>query len=144
MFCLVKIYINEKCKEIKAIIDTGNFLKEPITKTPVIVVEKEALCSLIPDYILENIEKIIIGGDIDLGEYISKIRIIPFTSLGKQNGVLLGIKADKVLIDIGENENIINNIIIGIYNEKLTKDGKYRALVGIELLERSEKTYEYI
>ena len=84
MFCLVKIHINGKFVNVKAIIDTGNFLKEPITKTPVIVVEKQALLKLIPNYILDNIDKIINGEDIDLGDYISKVRLIPFSSLRKR------------------------------------------------------------
>lgn len=64
--------------------DTGNFLKEPITKTPVIVVEKKALLEMIPDCILDNIDKIINGENIYLGEYISKVRLIPFSSLRKR------------------------------------------------------------
>jgi len=65
MFCLVKIHINGKFVNVKAIIDTGNFLKEPITKTPVVVVEKQALMELVPNYILDNIDKIINGENID-------------------------------------------------------------------------------
>ena len=84
MFCSVQIHINEKFVNVKAIIDTGNFLKEPITKTPVIVVEKQALVNLIPNYILHNINKIINGEEIELGDYISKVRLIPFTSLRKR------------------------------------------------------------
>ena len=84
MFCLVKIHINGKFVNVTAIIDTGNFLKEPITKTPVVVVEKQALMELVPNYILDNIDKIINGEDIDLGDYISKVRLIPFSSLRKR------------------------------------------------------------
>ena len=81
MYCNVKININLKSVYINAIIDTGNFLREPITKMPVIVVEKKALYNIIPNYILDNLNEIINGKDIDLGEYTSKIKIIPFTSL---------------------------------------------------------------
>ena len=87
MYCNIKVNINSKYTYINAIIDTGNFLWEPITKMPVIVVEKSTLINIIPDYILSNLDKIINGEDIDLGEYTSKVRIIPFTSLrqGKRN-----------------------------------------------------------
>ena len=81
MYCNIKVNINSKSTYINSIIDTGNFLREPITKMPVIVVEKTALVNVIPDYILNNLDKIIKGGDIDLKGYISKVRIIPFTSL---------------------------------------------------------------
>ena len=66
-------------------------------------------------------------------EYILRLKVIPFSSLGKQNGMLLGIKADKVIIKSDEEEKENDNVIIGIYNKFLTKRGEYRALLGIEL-----------
>ena len=87
MHCNIKVNINSKCTYVNAIIDTGNFLRDPITKIPVIVAEKDTLTNIVPDYILNNLDKIINGEDINLGEYTSKVRIIPFTSLryGKWN-----------------------------------------------------------
>ena len=38
LFCNIKIIINQSKINVKAVIDTGNFLKEPITNIPVIVV----------------------------------------------------------------------------------------------------------
>ncbi len=104
---------------------------------PVIVVEKNTLINVIPNYILDNLDKIINGKDIDLRDYSSKIRIIPFTSLGKENGILLGLKADNVTIQMEENTININDVIIGIYNGTLSKNGKYKALIGLDLLENS-------
>lgn len=144
MHCNIKVDINSKYVYINAIIDTGNFLREPITKTPVIVVEKRALLNIIPDYILNNLDKIINGENIDLKEYTSKIRIIPFTSLGKENGILLGLKADNVLVEMEENNINISNVIIGIYNGNLSKNGKYKALIGLDLLDEKEDVNERI
>lgn len=48
--------------------------------------------------------------------------------------MLIGIKADNIIIKKEDTENIKENIIIGIYNKSLTKKGEYRALFGIELL----------
>ena len=90
-----------------------------------------------PDYILNNLNEIINGKDFDLEDYSSKIRIIPFTSLGKENGILLGLKADNVEIDLEENTMNITDVIIGIYNGHLSKNGKYKALIGLDLLETS-------
>ena len=134
MICSIKLSINSKIIYLNAIIDTGNFLKDPISKMPVVVVEKECLNGLIPNKILDNLDKIINGEDVELNEYISKIRLIPFTSLGKENGILIGIKADSIVI---ENEEI-KNIIIGIYNGHLSKHGKYKALVGLDLLDSKD------
>lgn len=136
MYCDIEIKLNNKKIETKAMIDTGNFLKEPITNTPVIVVEHTLLYECIPKEILNHIEDIL-GGDFSeipdniRKEYISKLKVIPFSSLGKQNGMLLGIKPEGVIIKNEEEEKENNNVIIGIYNKSLTKRGEYRALLGI-------------
>lgn len=143
--CNLRIKINNNYVFVKAIVDTGNFLKEPITKIPVIIVEKEALRNTIPDCILDNLDKIISGENIDIGEYISKIRIIPFSSLGKQNGILLGIKGELLIVNLNDKDIYIKDFIVGIYNSVLSKTGKYKALIGLEILDESKgEKNEYI
>lgn len=139
MFCEIEILINQKKIKTKAMIDTGNMLKEPITNVPVIVVEHILLYSCIPKEILNNLKEIM-GGDFKnipcaiQEKYISKLKLIPFSSLGKQNGMLIGIRPEYVKIITDEQEKINKNVIIGIYEKSFTKKGEYQALIGIELL----------
>lgn len=127
MYCKLDVVINKKIAKIKAYVDTGNMLKEPITNIPVIIVEKEKIKNLINI----DLDKII-GGD---SQNINKIkfRIIPFNSIGKQNGMLIGIKPDFVKVMFEDNEKYIEDVIIGIYDKKINKE--YSALIGLELLE---------
>lgn len=141
MFCNISIFINGKEKQIKAFIDTGNLLKDPISGIPVIVVEVSELEEMIPKEIVENLNEILQGKDTKVlteipEDYKLKFRIIPFSSLGKQNGLLLGFIADKVIINLEETKSELSNIIIGIYEKNLTKNGLYTGLVGIDIIER--------
>ena len=137
MYCKIKVKINKKEIETTAMIDTGNLVKEPITNTPVVIIESSLLYEILPKEILKNLQEIL-GGDFSKipeeiqQEYISRLRCIPFTSLGKQNGMLVGIKADEIEIESEYEKKKSNNVIIGIYDKSLTKRGEYRALVGIE------------
>lgn len=138
MICKTKIKFNKKEKELDTMIDTGNMLKEPITGKPVIVVEKMALNDLMPHEILDNLEEIL-GGDFSNipqeinEEYISRLKIIPFSSLGKENGMLVGIKLDGLTIITEEEEKENTDVIMGIYNKSLTRRGEYNSLIGLEL-----------
>ena len=139
LICDVVVKINNQKVTTKAMLDTGNLLKEPITNIPVIVMEHTLFYNIIPKEILNNLEEIL-GGDLSKipeniqEEYVSRLKVIPFSSLGKQNGMLLGIKAD--WLEIKENDEIreIDKVIIGIYNKSLTKRGEYRSLLGIGLV----------
>ena len=138
MYCKIKAIIENKILCTKIIIDTGNFLRDPITKIPVIVIEKNELYGSIPDKILNNLDKIIFGKDVDIVKYSTKIRIIPFTSLGRENGILLGYKVDNAEILMEENIINIKNVIIGIYDGVLCKSGKYHGLVGLDIIEKND------
>lgn len=118
---------------ITAIVDTGNLLKDPITKMPVLIVEREMLKGIFPEIILENATDIVNGKEIELGEYSSKLRVIPYKSIGKENGLLLGIKAKNIRIVYQDIEKA-HDVIIGIYTGTLSKNNKYSAIVGLELL----------
>ena len=139
LFCNITIKINRKSVKTKAMVDTGNLLKEPITNIPVAVVEHKILYNVVPTEILENIENIL-GGDFSnisenvKKEYMSKLKVIPFSSLGRQNGMLLGLKADALEIEESDGTKIVDRIIIGIYNKKLSKRGEYGALLGIDII----------
>ena len=145
MFCNVEIEYNEKITKIRAIIDSGNLLKDPITGSSVIVVERKKLVEMIDNKILDNLENIISGEyEIIDEEYISKFRLIPFSSLGKQNGMLLGFKPDVLRIDFDDAQRKIDKVIIAIYDKDITKNDEYSGIVGLEILEgRSEINYEY-
>lgn len=138
LYCKIYITLNNKEIETIAMTDTGNLLKEPITNIPVIVVEHTLLYEVLPKEILNNLENIL-GGDLKniphsiQEEFLPKLKVIPFSSLGKQHGMLLGIKADKIEIEQEEIRKTIEKGIIGIYNKSLTKRGEYRALIGLEI-----------
>ena len=139
MFCDVEVELNNKKIKTRAMIDTGNLLKEPITNTPVIVLEHTLLYECVPKEILDNLESILGGELVKIpeeirNEYISRLKLIPFASLGKQNGMLVGIKANSLKIMQDEQEKESKNVIVGIYNKSLTKRGEYRALIGIDLV----------
>ena len=138
IFKKINIVIDNKQVDSKAMLDTGNMLKDPITGKSVIVVEKNLLYTILPNELLDNTDKIL-GGDLEKipeeikEKYIKKLRFIPFSSLGRQNGMLIGIKPTYVEIFDEQEISKKEDVIVGIYDKSLTKDGKYQALIGIDL-----------
>ena len=146
MLCEIEIIFEDKVQKIEAMIDTGNLLKDPITNTPVVVVEKESLENIIPNQILNNLDKILKGQfeDEEIEPmYISKFKIIPFSSIGKENGILLGLRSDGINVYI-ENEIIkIKSAIIGIYDKPLCRTREYKGLIGLDFIEKEMSIWNY-
>lgn len=140
IFYDIELFVENKKTKIKALLDTGNMLKDPISQKPVIVVTKRSLKDVIPQEILENI-KYILGGD-RLGNvktFKNRIKLIPFYSLGNEHGMLIGIKSNKIIVDNKE----IKDVIIGIYEKEFSITKRYDALIGIDLLYEEECNYEF-
>lgn len=142
----IQIYYEDKTINIKALLDSGNMLKDPVSEIPVIIIEKEIMYKIIPKNILDYIEKIMKGDEAeanyDIQNYISKIRMVPFMSIGKENGMLVGIRLDKIKIQTEDIDVERKDVIAGIYDKKITKDNKYNALIGLNLLETEKELYQ--
>ena len=140
LICEIAVTLNNKEIKTKALIDTGNLLKEPITNMPVIVMEHSLLYDILPKEILNNSEEIL-GGDFSKipenikEEYSLKLKVIPYSSLGKQNGMLLGVKGENLIVYLKDETRQLDKVIIAIYNKSLTKRGEYRSLLGLEVVE---------
>lgn len=58
MFCEIEIQFNNDIINAKAMIDTGNLLKDPITNIPVVILEHTLLYNYMPKELLNNLENI--------------------------------------------------------------------------------------
>ena len=144
----VEIFYNQKSSNIKVILDTGNLLTEPITKTPVLIVESKKLKSIIPENVLDNIEDVMYNKCFENIEEDIRLRcsIIPYSSIGKNNGIIIGFRPDYIKIYTEEGEVIRKKVIVGIYNNNIAKNGLYSGLIGLNLLNedlRIGDKYEY-
>ena len=133
----VDIYYKEEKSSIKVILDTGNLLTDPITNIPVLIVEAHKLANIIP----KNISNIILGSELeDVDDDIKKrCSIIPFSSIGKNNGMIIGFRPDYIKIHTEDGEEIRRKVIVGIYENKITKNGVYSGLIGLNLLNQVSK-----
>lgn len=136
----ITIIIDERQAVINAILDTGNSLRDPISNLPVLVVEYDALHDILPDEVsvlYQNSKDIDINclyKLVDNADWKLKIRLIPFTSIGRQNGMLIGIKPDSIRICTGKYARETDRVIVGICGSKISKDGQYKALLYPEIL----------
>lgn len=128
----IKVCIDKNELELRALIDTGNLLKDPITKDEVVIISANKLYEILPKELqkidLKNISINTVNDVIDeIGEDVYyRIRIIPVRQINDEN-LVIGIKSDYIEID-GKK---IPNVILGLSNFK--EDG-YSAILNPQLL----------
>jgi stage II sporulation protein GA (sporulation sigma-E factor processing peptidase) len=136
ILCPVRVFLNGDEACFDALIDTGHSLKEPVSQSPVIIAEFEKVKIFLPDTMKllffekqENELHALLHKQTDV--FYSRLRIIPFTSLGRANGLLIGFRPDGVTVD---GRLPPSEVVIGVYNSQLTRDGRYQGLLSPELM----------
>ncbi len=117
-----------KYRTLRALLDTGNSLVDPLTLSPVMVVQSDALQGVLPDDLLQAADK----GEAALEDVCRrhrtlKCRLIPFRSVGGESALLLTVRPDWVrLCPDGKMQN---NVLLGLSPAALSEDGSYQALL---------------
>ncbi|WP_216830863.1 sigma-E processing peptidase SpoIIGA [Alkalihalobacterium elongatum] len=136
----VEISIGQDMLSMKGLVDSGNQLHDPITRAPVMVIEKDALHSmlnneeieLLLDY--ENLEKIYEKNH----PFCERIRIIPYRVVGKDQQFMIAIKPDHVKVTTANEQHLVKKVLIGINDIKLSNDGDYQCIVHPKMLVAGE------
>lgn len=114
----INVKVRDNIFKFDALLDSGNLLKDPISKDDVIIVSAKKLEKLLPKELLnydygdmsfDKINSLLDKLDINLS---SRIRLIPCRKIGNDNGFVLGIKADYIEVDGSK----ISSIILGLSN----------------------------
>lgn len=100
---------------LKALSDTGNSLKEPISGKPVSVVEEG---------LLEQLK------DVKLPE---RFRAIPYHSVGKDNGIMEGYEIPELVIEGDKGKIRWQKVIVGISKTRISASGKYQMILHPDL-----------
>lgn len=117
MICKVLLKNNGKQIKVNALIDTGNSLIEPISGKPVSIIEKRLL-----DPILEESD-------------LTGFRIIPYRSVGTENGILYAYKIPEIIIEKNGMIKSCKDNYIGISEAAISAKSNYRMIIHPKLME---------
>jgi stage II sporulation protein GA (sporulation sigma-E factor processing peptidase) len=137
---LLRVLFDRWEVEVEALLDTGNGLRDPISQEPVVIIEYDVLKDMFPDEIKSAFEAdaepnlMRILDSLTDTSWATRFRIIPFTSLGKENGLLIGFRPDRIEVINGSSIVCTRNVIVGIYSKTLNSEGEYRALMHPDIL----------
>lgn len=140
------ISVNGRSLSLIALIDTGSDLVEPLTRRPVVVADQRSLWPLLPerlrqawldwgdqpDLLIERLSR-----QPDLDGWSRRLRLIPYASIGRKNGLLLGFRPDSVTL-IRAGKRSCGPAVIAI--AALGGEQKYQAVVNPALLDAMEVT----
>lgn len=135
LFYNVELVFGEKKITCKGFLDTGNHLREPVSKRPVVIADLDGIRDILPEELIDYAKDFMsdaIHKNID--RFVVRIKWIPYHAVGTEEGILPGIVFDEVNI-LKEDRVVHNpNITVAIYQGKLTVDNSYHIILHEELL----------
>ncbi|MCQ5363831.1 sigma-E processing peptidase SpoIIGA [Anoxybacillus salavatliensis] len=113
---------------LQGLVDSGNQLRDPLTNTPVMIVELQSFAHIFPPAVLQMIQKRTYTDDIP-SEWVSRIRFVPYRAVGVEQQLLVAIKPDEVQWSDGKQWTSVKKVLIGFYPSSLSADGEYNCIV---------------
>ncbi|PWK04946.1 sigma-E processing peptidase SpoIIGA [Tumebacillus permanentifrigoris] len=141
-FWQVEVRIGDWQAQFTGLLDTGNALTDPLSRTPVMVVDGELLREALPAALTECLEK---GADLAsaLGDFEfdeawqARLRLVPYRGVGGMMGMLLCFRPDLVRITANGEEHVCRKVLVGLNPKPLAADGSYRAILHPAMLGES-------
>jgi len=140
---LVEVTINLAGEHIlcRGLVDTGNMLHEPITRTPVMVVEQRLFANILPPALMKmvgeenKLDKV--DGLLEAVplEWQGRIRLIPYRSVSRGMDFMVACKPEGVVVTSNGSRYQAEKVLIGISPLALSADGKYQAIVHPALMQ---------
>jgi len=136
----VRIELGEYAYSCSGLVDTGNQLYDPLTRTPVMIIEAAEWKDVIPEAWLKQIrtsEADRIISAIGEGDYPfqDRLRLVPYRGVNRGTQFLLALKPDRVKVRYEEQEWETSRVLVGLDGGRLSRDGSYRAIIHPQLLE---------
>ncbi len=118
--CRVTLMRNGVQMTINALVDSGNSLTEPISGKPVCVVER-------------GLQEELWGGD------TAGIRVIPYHSIGKAKGIMMGYPLDALQISLDSMLIEVKDVYVAVSNEPISAEqggDEIKMIINPEILKK--------
>jgi stage II sporulation protein GA (sporulation sigma-E factor processing peptidase) len=129
----VTIEIEGNLLQLRGLVDSGNHLYDPISKTPVMVLDMKKADHMLPPSLIEaakNLDQL----SFDQLEWENRIRIIPYRGVGLSHQFLLALKPDKIMIHTGSESIQAKKALIALNTESLSSDDLYDCLLHPKMI----------
>lgn len=126
-----------RCKKVRGLYDTGNRLKDEITRKPVSVIELEALKELFSEEMLGELEAFSAFQTKSLKKEVMDLnpRYIPFRSVGCSQGLLPVITLDYLWLEGENTRQLVACPALALSVEKCSDAGMYQMILNPNIVD---------
>lgn len=121
----VDLWFSGKKITLKGMYDTGNRVMEPVSHKTVSLCEMDKMRELFTEEEWQELK----GVFTENYQGVIPVFFIPYHAVGTNEGLLKGVKLDKVVIHYGNRKYIQEKPLIGLYEGQLSTDGEMQMII---------------
>lgn len=138
----VEVQVEGRSWTVQGLLDTGNRLYEPLTRTPVMILEASVWKDQLPNGWCdrlkgESADRLIAelsANDSETFAWSNRLRLIPYRAVNGSPKLMLGVKPDAVILSRSETPPMKTvRVLVGLDGGTLSSDASYRAIVHPDL-----------
>ncbi|GMK40150.1 sporulation sigma-E factor-processing peptidase [Paenibacillus sp. CCS19] len=138
----LKVTIGEREIECEGLIDTGNQLYDPLTRTPVTIIEASLLEADLPSTWMTRIreaevDKLVAQESEQPFIWQDRLRLVPYRGINRGTQFMLALKPDAVTVECNGDTIVTRRALIGLDGGQLSSDRTYRAVIHPSMAEQS-------
>ena len=134
--CALEVRAGGRAVRLRALVDTGNSLRDPLSGAAVAVARAAACADLLPDAFAARLAG---GGDPlralfeapeALGAFAERVRIVPYRGVGGADGSLLALRPDAVFALLeGGRKTALGPLLIALQGGALSRGDEYDCIL---------------
>jgi stage II sporulation protein GA (sporulation sigma-E factor processing peptidase) len=134
----IEVDINGHKLNLKGLIDSGNQLYDPLSKSPVMLISSSVLQGQVPEEILslsDDNERFMSGKCTLPAEWEERMRFIPAQSVGKKNQLLVAFKPDSIVISREADTWNCKKGLVVFQNIRFSADDSFDSIVHPRMMD---------
>ncbi|MFK4300803.1 stage II sporulation protein GA (sporulation sigma-E factor processing peptidase) [Paenibacillus sp. RC254] len=143
----VQVWIGQDHIECTGLLDTGNQLHDPLTRSPVMVMEAALWEAYLPSSWLQklsegNADQLVMELGDESFNWQDRVRLVPYRGINRNHSFMLALKPDRVEVVMNGARYVHHRVLIGLDGGKLSAEGKYRAIIHPDVTAHAEGAAE--
>ncbi len=134
----VEIHIDDEVEfKLKGLIDSGNQLYDPITRSPVMIVDTNKINDFLPESLLEqskNPDSLSFDETAEPHKWENRVRLIPYRGVGQNHQFLMALKPDSIKIDYKDEIIIVKKALVALNHTTLSSEDEYDCIIHPKML----------
>lgn len=139
--------LNGRSVQFTGLMDTGNQLRDPLTRYPVCLLDASIWLQLVPDslapLVMHGDDLVAALADVEMSPDAPRLSLVPYRGAGGNQHITVAFRPDVLMIDMADgNVHVAGPCLVALHVTPLSGDARFQAVLHTELMAGDDRHEE--